>query len=47
LEELYQFLNLKSVLQETYLLNKHQSAAIQEARKQLENGDFITNEQAN
>ena len=47
LEEFYHFLNLENEIQETYKLNMEQVSAIAEARKQIENDDFLTNEQAN
>jgi hypothetical protein len=47
LEEFYRFLNLENEIQETYKLSKEQSNAITEARNQIRNGDYITNEQAN
>ncbi len=46
LEELYHFLNLDNEIQETYKLNAEQRSAIAEAREQIKNGDFLTNEQA-
>lgn len=47
LEEFYHFLNLENEIQETYKLNAEQNSAIIEAREQIKNGDFLTNEQAN
>jgi hypothetical protein len=47
LEEFYRFLNLENEIQETYKLNTEQKSAIAEAREQIENGDYLTNEQAN
>lgn len=47
LEEFYCFLNLENEIQEPYKLNEEQHFAIAEARKQIKNGDFLTNEQAN
>lgn len=46
LEELYHFLNLDNEIQETYKLNAEQKSAIAEAREQIKNGDFLTNDQA-
>lgn len=46
LEELYRFLNLENDIQETYPLNKKQHAAIAEARDQIKNGRYLTNDQA-
>ena len=47
LEEFYHFLNLENEIQETYKLNIEQKSAITEAHEQIENGDYLTNEQAN
>ena len=47
LEEFYHFLNLENEIQETYKLNVEQKSAINEAREQIKNGDYLTNEQAN
>ena len=47
LEEFYHFLNLDNEAQETYTLSKEQLAAIEEARNQIKNGEYLTNEQAN
>ena len=47
LEEFYRFLNLENEMQETYQLSEEQNSAIAEARNQIRNGDFLTNEQAN
>ncbi len=47
LEELYRFLNLENDIQETYKLDEEQKAAVTEARDQIKNGDYLTNEQAN
>ena len=47
LEEFYRFLNLENEMQETYQLSEEQNSAIAEARNQIKNGDFLTNEQAN
>ena len=46
LEELYRFLNLENEIQEEYLLNDDQNAAIAEARQQIKDGDFLSNKQA-
>lgn len=46
LEELYRFLNLENETEEIYTLNKQQNAAIVEARKQIKNRDYLTNNQA-
>jgi hypothetical protein len=47
LEEFYRFLNLENEIQEAYKLNKEQKSAVAEARKQIKNEDYLTNEQAN
>lgn len=47
LEEFYRFLNLENEIQETYKLNKEQNSAVAEAREQIKNGNYLTNEQAN
>jgi len=46
LEEFYNYLNQENKLRKTYILSKEQNAAIKEARTQIEDGDFLTNEQA-
>ena len=47
LEELFHFLTLENETGEVYILNKQQNAAIEEARNQIKNGNYLTNEQAN
>lgn len=47
LEKFYRFLNLENEIQETYKLNVEQNSAVAEARKQIKDGDYLTNEQAN
>lgn len=47
LEEFYHFLNLENEIQQIYKLNMEQKSAIVEAREQIKNGDYLTNEQAN
>lgn len=47
LEEFYHFLNLENEIEEIYKLNLKQKSAIAEARGQIKNGDYLTNEQAN
>ncbi|NBC24522.1 MAG: hypothetical protein GVX78_02785 [Bacteroidetes bacterium] len=47
LEEFYRFLTLENEMQETYKLNGEQISAITEAREQIENGAYVTNEVAN
>jgi hypothetical protein len=47
LEEFYSFLNLENEIQKTYKLNSEQKSAIAEAREQIKNDNYLTNEQAN
>jgi hypothetical protein len=47
LEEFYRFLNLENEIEETYKLNAEQKSAVNEAREQIKNGEYLTNEQAN
>ena len=47
LEEFYRLLNLENEIKEIYKLNAEQKSAIAEAREQIKNGDYLTNEQAN
>lgn len=47
LEELYRFLNLENQPEETYRLSAEQNMAIANAREQIKNGDYLTNEKAN
>jgi len=47
LEEFYYFLNLENEIQETYKFDAEQNSAIVEAREQIKNGNYLTNEQAN
>ncbi|MGO2403564.1 hypothetical protein [Mesonia sp.] len=46
LEEFYNYLTQENKVRKTYKLSKEQNVAIKEARTQIENGDFLTNEQA-
>ncbi|MBZ9728609.1 hypothetical protein LB467_02830 [Salegentibacter sp. JZCK2] len=46
LEELYRYLNRENKIQTTYKLSDEQNSAIKEAREQIINGDYLTNEQA-
>jgi hypothetical protein len=46
LEEFYNYLDQENKVRKTYKLSKEQNAAIKEARTLIENGDFLTNEQA-
>ena len=47
LEELYSFLNSENEIQEIYKLNDDQKSAVEEARSQIKNGEFLTDEEAN
>ena len=47
LEDFYNFLTLENEIQDTYKLDGEQKSAIQEARNQIKNGDYLTNEEAN
>ena len=47
LEELYQYLERENETQDIYNLNEDQKSAILEAREQIDNGDYLTSEQAN
>jgi hypothetical protein len=47
LEELYAFLNLENKVAKAYELNNEQKQAIEDARKQVKNGDYLINEDAN
>lgn len=47
LEELYRFLNLENKMQETYKLDTEQNSAVAEAREQIRNGEYLTNDDAN
>lgn len=47
LEEFYNFLNLENKAQKTYKLNEGQKSAIEDARNQIQNGNYLTNEEAN
>ncbi len=47
LEEAYRLLELETEETDTYKLNDDQKNAIQEARQQIKNGQFLTEEQAN
>ncbi len=46
LEEFYHYLNQDNKYQIPYKLNDDQNAAIEEARTQIKNGDFFTNDEA-
>ncbi|HET8736616.1 MAG TPA: hypothetical protein VFM69_08445 [Pricia sp.] len=47
LEEIYRFLNLENEFQEAFILSSEQKSAIAEARSQIENGDYLTHDEAN
>jgi tRNA A22 N-methylase len=47
LEEAYRLLEIETEDIEIYKLNKDQKKAISEARQQIKNGQFLTDEQAN
>ena len=47
LEEVFRLLELESNDIEIYKLNKEQKSAISEARLQIRNGQFLTDDQAN
>ena len=47
LEEFYRFLNLENEIQEPYQLSADQNTAVMEAREQIRNGDYLTNDKAN
>ena len=46
LEEFYRYLNRENQIEEPYTLNKEQNSAIDEARDQILNERYLTNEQA-
>jgi hypothetical protein len=46
LEEAYRLLEIESGEFEVFKLNEDQTAAINQARKEIENGNFLTDEQA-
>ena len=47
LEEFYRFINLENEIQDVFHLNAEQLIAIEEAREQIKNGDYLTNDIAN
>ncbi len=47
LQELYTFLNLENQVEKVYQLNNQQKDAIDDARKQVANGDCLSNQEAN
>ena len=46
LEELHHFLSQENEIHHVYKLNEEQKLAIEEAQDQIENGEYLTNEQA-
>ncbi|MGW1455048.1 hypothetical protein ACWBC2_08660 [Salegentibacter agarivorans] len=46
LEELYRYLDRENKTQKTYNLSDEQKLAIEEAREQVNNGDYLTSEEA-
>jgi preprotein translocase subunit Sec63 len=46
LEEIYRLLEIDFDEQEVYMLSAEQKSAVNEAQKQIENGEFLTDEQA-
>lgn len=46
LEELYSYLNQENTTQEIYKLSDEQKSTIIEAREQIKNGEYLTNQQA-
>ncbi len=47
LEELYHYLDQENKIQETYNLSDEQKLTIEEAREQINNGDYLTSKEAN
>ena len=47
LEEIYRLLEIDFDEQEVYMLSAEQKSAVGEAQKQIENGEFISDEDAN
>lgn len=47
LEEIYRLLEIDFDEQEVYILSAEQKSAVGEAQKQIENGEFLSDEQAN
>jgi len=47
LEEMYHFINQENEIKNIYNLSNKQKSAIKEAQNQINNGDYLTNEQAN
>ncbi len=47
LEELFRVLNLEKESKDAYKLNSEQKSAVAEAREQINQGDYLTDKQAN
>ena len=47
LQELYRYLDRENKTQKIYNLSDEQKLAIEEAREQINNGDYLTSEEAN
>ncbi len=47
LEELYIYLNQENTIQKPFKLSHEQNLAIEEGRRQIKAGEYLTNEQAN
>jgi len=47
LEEIYRLLEINFDDKEVYTLSSEQKSAIEEAQKQIKNGEFLSDEQAN
>lgn len=47
LEEIYRLLEIDFDEQEVYMLSAEQKSAVKEAQKQIKNGEFLSDEQAN
>ncbi|WP_375578659.1 hypothetical protein ABWH96_16760 [Marivirga tractuosa] len=47
LEEIYRLLEIDFDEQEVYILSAEQKSAVKEAQKQIKNGEFLSDEQAN
>lgn len=47
LEEIYRLLEINFDDKEVYALSSEQKSAIEEAQKQIKNGEFLSDEQAN
>jgi len=47
LEEIYRLLEINFDDKDVYILTSEQKSAIEEAQKQIKNGEFLSDEQAN